>query len=70
MFKPANSEDEIYRSMESALIKNQVDSYGTNKLARAVDLLNAAADIFEKAGMSETATNITEVLTSLAGALK
>lgn len=67
MFKTASFEDEIYRSMEKQLVSSQVENkYGFNKLAKAVDCLNAAAEIFEQAGMSEEAAEITEVLHGLA----
>jgi|HubBroStandDraft_2_1064218.scaffolds.fasta_scaffold851332_2 hypothetical protein len=71
MFKQASFEDEIYRSMEKQLVSNQVETtYGFNKLAKATELLSAAAEIFEQAGMSETSSEITEVLQSLTEALK
>jgi hypothetical protein len=67
MFKQAGIEDEIYRSMEKTLVSNQVENqYGFQKLAQAVNCLNAAAEIFEQAGMSETATDIAQVLESMA----
>ena len=66
MFKKANLEDEIYRSMEKQLVTNQSeDSYGFNKLAKAVDYMNAAAEIFEQAGMQQEAKEVTEVLQEL-----
>jgi len=68
MFKESNLEDELYHSMESSLIKNQTeDKLGINKLAKAIDLLNTAASIFENAQMYSEADEITEVLKSLAG---
>jgi hypothetical protein len=71
MFERANFEEEIYRSMERNLISNQLESnYGFNKLARATELLNKAAYIFEQAGMIEAAQDIVEVIKSLAGAVK
>jgi hypothetical protein len=69
MFKQAGSfEDEIFRSMEKTLVKNQTEknTHGLNKLAQAVDYLNDAAVIFERAGMSEEANLITEILAGLA----
>lgn len=67
MFKQASFENEIYRSMEKNLVSNQVeDKYGFKRLAQAADYLNAAAEIFEQAGMSEQAEEITEVLRGLA----
>lgn len=67
MFKQSSFEDEIYRSMEKTLVNNQVEeTHGFNRLAKAVDLLNTAAAIFEQAGMHEEAANITELLQGLA----
>ena len=67
MFKTASFEDEIYRSMEKQLASNQVENtHGFKRLAQATDYLNAAAEIFEQAGMSEQAVEITEVLQGLA----
>jgi hypothetical protein len=67
MFKQGSFEDEIFRSMEKNLVKNQTENtYGLNKLAKAVDYLNEAAAIFEHAGMSSEATQITEILQVLA----
>jgi len=71
LFATANFSDEIYRSMEKQLIDNQLEKqHGFKRLAQATDLLNKAAEIFEQAGMSETAEDITELLQNLAGALK
>lgn len=67
MFRTGSFEDEIYRSMETSLVKNQVENtYGIQKLAKAVDFLNTAAEIFDQAGMSEESRQITEILRSLA----
>lgn len=71
LFASNQFEDEIYRSMEQTLVKNQTENtYGFQKLAQAVDCLNAAAKIFEQAGMSETATDIAQVLESLTEVIK
>ena len=52
--------------MEKQLVSNQVEkSYGFNKLAKAVELISAAAEIFEQAGMQQEAKEITEVLQEL-----
>jgi hypothetical protein len=68
MFKQASFENEIYGSMEKTLIKNQVEErHGIDKLARAIDLLNTAASIFENAEMYSEAEEIVEVISSLAG---
>lgn len=66
MFKQGSFEDEIYRSMEKTLVNNQVEqSHGFSRLAKAVDLLNTAASIFEQAGMQEEAAEVTDLLQSL-----
>lgn len=71
LFSSNNFENEIFRSMEKTLVANQVENkYGFNKLAKAADLLNTAASIFERAGMLSEAEEITEVLLSLSKDLK
>lgn len=67
MFKTGSVGDEVFRSMEKQLVSNQLeDKHGFNKLAKAVDYLNAAASIFEQAEMHEEASEITKVLQDLA----
>lgn len=67
VFKQGSFEDEIYRSMEKTLVKNQTeDRHGFNKLAKAADLLNTAAAIFDSAGMSKESKEVTKVLQSMA----
>jgi len=67
MFKIGSFEDEIYRSMETKLVSNQLeDKFSFDKIAKAADYLNAAASLFDKAGMYSEAAEITEVLQSLA----
>lgn len=67
MFKQAGFEDEIYRSMETGLVKNQTENtHGLSKLAKAVDYLNDVAAIFERAGMAAEAAQIVEILQALA----
>ena len=71
MFKDNSSENEIYSSMEKTLVANQVEqNYGFNKLAKAADYLNAAAEIFEKAGMHSEASEVIVILKDLAEELK
>lgn len=66
LFDSKHFEDEIYRSMETTLIKNQVeDRHGFNKLVKAADLLKTAAEIFDKAGLLQESEEITEILKSL-----
>lgn len=70
MFKNSSFADEIYRSMEKTLVKNQTENkYGFDKLAKAADLLSAAASLFEEAGMVEEANEVTQVLQDLANQL-
>ena len=70
MFKNASFEDEIYRSMEKKLVSAQVENkHGFNKLAKAADYLNTAAEMFDNAGMHEQAAEVTEVLQELAAQL-
>lgn len=71
MFKSASAADELLQSMEKNLVGNQVETkYGFSKLAKAADLLNTAASIFEQAGMHEEAEGVTQVLQDLAQDLK
>ena len=71
MFKQGSFEDELYRSMEKTLVKNQTENrHEFNKLAQAADLLNTAANIFEQAGMQEEAEDISDILQNLAEDLK
>lgn len=66
MFKNSSFANEIFHSMEKTLVSNQVENkYGFNKLAKAADYLNAAAEVFEKAGMHKQAIEVTEVLQGL-----
>ncbi len=71
MFKSSSFEDELYRSMEKTLVKNQTeDTHGFQKLAQAADLLSAAAEIFDRAGMQEASEDISDILQELAKDLK
>lgn len=67
MFKIGSFGDEIYESMSKKLASNQLETkHGFSKLAKAADFLNAAATIFEKAGLQAEANEITKVLEDLA----
>ena len=71
MFKSSSFSDEISHSMEKTLVKNQVENtYGLDKLAKAVDYLNDAATIFERAGMYSEAAQVIEILQALTKDLK
>lgn len=68
MFKIGSFENEILQGMEKSLRANQSEesNQGFNKLAKAADLLNNAAAIFDQAGMYTEASEVTDVLESLA----
>lgn len=67
MYKQGSFEDEIYRSMEKTLVNNQVEEiHKIQRLAKAVDFLNSAAEIFDQAGRQEESLQITAILRSLA----
>lgn len=69
MYKIGSFEQEIMKSMEKQLVSSNVETdHGFNKLAKAADFLNAAAAIFERAGLHQTALEISEVLNNLAKA--
>jgi len=71
MFKQGSSENEIYLSMEKTLVAHQVEKeHGFSKVAKAADLLNAAATLFAEAGMLEETTEITNILERLANRLE
>jgi hypothetical protein len=66
MFKTGSFEDEIYRSMETKLVSNQLENkFSFDKISKAADYLNAAASLFDKAGMYSEAAEVTEVLQGL-----
>lgn len=69
--QPTDLEDELLRAMEKSLIKNQTETrYGFDKLAKATDLLNQAAAIFESANMNTEAEEIINILQGLAQEIK
>lgn len=71
MFKFSSLETELRNSMENTLVANQVENnHGFNKLGKAADYLNAAAFIFEKAGMHSEASEVISILKELAKELK
>lgn len=71
MFKQGSFEDEIFRSMETSLVKNQTETkHGFNKLAKAADLLNEAASIFDDAEMYQESGAVAEILQHLSEDVK
>lgn len=68
MFKNNSFENELYKAMEKHLVANQVeDNHGFKKLAKAIDYLNNAADLFEDAGLYTEAAEVVDILESFAG---
>lgn len=66
MFKVGSLEKELYRSMEKQLMNNQLENkYSFSKISKAVDCLNMAADIFERAGMCKEASEIIQIIKTL-----
>jgi hypothetical protein len=63
MFKSGSIADELMHSMEKQLVVNQVEEqHKFNKLARAIDYLNAAANIFDKAGLNQESEDVINVI--------
>ena len=67
MFKLGSFENELMSSMAVNLAKDAEEQYQINKVAKAIDYLNAAADIFDKSGMYKEADEITRIMGSIAG---
>lgn len=67
LFKFGSLEDEIMKSMETSLVKYQKDQlFGHEKLAKAVDHLSAAAEIFDDTGFSKEAEFVTRLIEKIA----
>ncbi len=68
MFKYASCDTELMRAMENNLIDKVADeNHNLSKIARAIEYLSVAADIFDNANMSEESDEVTSILESLAG---
>lgn len=66
MFKINSFENELRDSMQKHFVSNQVEEqHGINKIAKAVDYLHSAAQIFDEAGMQEESNEITNFLKEL-----
>jgi hypothetical protein len=66
MFKNASSEAEIMEIMGKNLVSQELEeTYKFNKIAKAIEYLAAAADIFDDAEMTEEAAEVTDILESL-----
>lgn len=66
MFKTSGFEKELMQEMSKKLIENETENvYSYNKISKAADYLNAAAEIFDDTGMHKEAEMITRMLESL-----
>jgi hypothetical protein len=63
MFKIGSINDELMKSMEQNLIINQKKSkQNFDKLVKTLDYLNTAANIFDNAGFSKEASDLTYII--------
>lgn len=69
MFFKKSSADEIALSMENILVDGAINKQAElqNRIVKAADLLNAAAEILDETGMVVQAEFVTAILESLAG---
>ncbi len=71
MFKTSSFEQEIIEGMEKSLIGNQIENkYSFDKISRAADYLNSAAEILDDTGMYTEAEIITKLLEKIASSKK
>lgn len=67
MFKLGSFEEEIYSSMKKNLVSNQLDDrYSLDKIAKAADYINNAAELLDASGFKVEAEMLTGVLKRLA----
>ena len=67
MFKISSFEQELMNEMSKQLVANQAENqHSFNKIAKAADYLNAAAEILDDTGLHAQAEVVTELLESLA----
>lgn len=67
MFKTGSFEQELAESMEQSLVSNQVENkYSFERVAKAADLLHAAAEIFDDTGHHFEAEVLTRLLEKIA----
>jgi hypothetical protein len=67
MFKLSNFEKELASSMQENLVSNQLDNkYSFDRIAKAIDLLHSAAEIFDDTGFHVEAEVITLMLEKIA----
>ncbi len=66
MFKFGSCSQELMDTMEKSLIVNAMEkNHKFTKLAKAAEYLNTAANIFDNAGMTEEAAELTAILETL-----
>ena len=67
MFSTGSFEEDIAKGMEQKLVARQTDNqFSFDRIAKAVDFLNAAAQIFDDTGFHSQAEVITSVLEGIA----
>ncbi len=68
MFKRASAEHEIAQSMNKVLDKLAEETmFHRDELSKAIDYLDAAAGIFEQAGLEQFSEQLINILTEVAG---
>lgn len=66
MFKLGNLESELFDSMNSNLKSKEIESeFKFDKLAKVIDLLNLASEIFENENLMKESNEITNIIEDL-----
>lgn len=67
MFKIGSFEEELASTMEKSLVSSQLENrYSFDKVSKAADYINAAAELLDDTGFSVEAAVLTKVLEKLA----
>lgn len=68
MFKIGSFEEELFATMQKSLVSSQLDNkLSLEKLSKAADYINTAAELLDDTGFRVEADILTRVLTRLAG---
>ncbi len=71
MFKNSSFEQELIEGMSKSLVSNQLENkYSFDKIAKAADYLNSAAEILDDTGMYAEAELVTRLLEKIASKKK
>jgi hypothetical protein len=67
MWKTSSVADELFEVMQQQLLTKQAsdNTRELSKIAQAVDFLNQAAEILDRANMTEAANDLTKILEGL-----